>query len=230
MEYINERIEIIQLLEDLLDQNLLSYDGGGIARKVNTNRVLLTPTQAEVKERWKLKPEDLILTNLDGDKLEDNTRPSLASTHLMLHILKKYPSIKWVYHSHSQYLQFISCLELGEMPNIIYPAYGIGKVPVIDGGDEYKLKQKYLENPYHVTIPEVMSQRPEVFIVFDQLVKEFDKLFANRVALENKYAYLFLVAKHGSFCFSDSLDQLIYGYSNAESNARNYLLLQRLHV
>ena len=100
-------MRLIQLREEVLEANLEVVRRGlalytfgnasGLAREENL--VVIKPSGVPYE---RMKPADLFITDLDGNVVEGDLRPSSdLATHLILY--KAFPEIGGVVHTHSEY-------------------------------------------------------------------------------------------------------------------------------
>lgn len=104
MENIKE--DIIELGKDMYDHGLSSGIGGNISVRCD-DKVIVTPSGAGVKWRWRLKPEDLLTLDLEGNIIEGTHKIS-KDCLMHLRIYRKVSIAKAVVHAHPDYvLSFI---------------------------------------------------------------------------------------------------------------------------
>jgi len=122
MNYIKEREAIVSYGLKLITENLTTGTGGNISMFLpDTNSMLISPSGIPYSE---IKPEDIVLTDLDGNVLEGNRTPS--SEHKMHSIFyKNKPHIRAVVHTHSDYATALSCLNT-TIPPLHYLISSIG--------------------------------------------------------------------------------------------------------
>ncbi|MGA9885111.1 MAG: L-ribulose-5-phosphate 4-epimerase [Candidatus Acidiferrales bacterium] len=96
----NLRREVLEANLEVVRRGLVLYTFGnasGISR--DEGYVVIKPSGVSYDE---LKPEDMVITNLDGAIVEGELRPSSdLATHLVLY--RKFPSIGGVVHTHSEF-------------------------------------------------------------------------------------------------------------------------------
>lgn len=110
MEYLQRRVDFVSLHElkcrvleanrEIVRQGLVLYTFGnvsGIARQLGL--VAIKPSGVAYEE---LKPEDMVVADLDGNIVESRLKPSSdLATHLALY--QAFPEIGGVVHTHSEY-------------------------------------------------------------------------------------------------------------------------------
>lgn len=94
------REEVLEANLELVRRGLVLYTFGnasGILREAN--RVVIKPSGLPYE---KMKPEHLVVTDMDGNLVEGDLRPSSdLPTHIVLY--KNFPNIGGVVHTHSEY-------------------------------------------------------------------------------------------------------------------------------
>ena len=122
------RIELAQVCRWMYEKNLISSTDGNVSVKLNDHRMLITPSGVN---KGFLKPEDFIVTDLNGKKLSGSKNPSQEiSMHVKVYAQRK--DIYAVVHAHP-----IHCIaftlagkNLGEdyLPEVVL---SVGKIPIV---------------------------------------------------------------------------------------------------
>jgi L-ribulose-5-phosphate 4-epimerase len=142
------RAEVLEANLELVRRGLVLYTFGnasGISRE--DSLVVIKPSGVAYEQ---MKPEDLVITDLDGKIVEGRLRPSSdLPTHLVLY--KAFPKIGGVSHTHSEYATAwaqarkpIPCL------GTTHCDYFRGPVPVTDPMTDDEISSAYEENTGHV--------------------------------------------------------------------------------
>jgi len=142
------RAEVLEANLELVRRGLVLYTFGnasGISRE--DSLVVIKPSGVAYEQ---MKPEDLVITDLDGKIVEGRLRPSSdLPTHLVLY--KAFPKIGGVSHTHSEYAtawaqarKSIPCL------GTTHCDYFRGPVPVTDPMSDDEISSAYEENTGHV--------------------------------------------------------------------------------
>ena len=113
----------------------------------------------------KLKPEDMVVMDLDGNKVEGKYNPSSdTATHIELH--KAFPEIGRVVHTHSSYAT--SCAQAGR----IIPCYGTthadymyGEIPCVRCLTNEEIDGAYEENTGHLIVNSFNEMGKDVMAV-----------------------------------------------------------------
>lgn len=126
--------EIINVGNNIYNKNLVSGKSGNISKRIKTSNgdiIAITPT---LKSLVNLKPEDIVLVDLDGNLLT-NGKPS-SEVNMHLEIYKKRQDVNGIVHTHSPYATGF--------------AFSNKRIKRLEGFGEIK-------NPY---LPEIEYQNP----------------------------------------------------------------------
>lgn len=92
--------ELVQLHLELPKNNLVMWTGGNVsARDTETGLIVIKPSGIRYEE---MRPEDMVVVDLDGKTVEGNRKPS-SDTYSHLYIYKHRPDVGGVVHTHSRY-------------------------------------------------------------------------------------------------------------------------------
>jgi len=144
------REEVLEANLELVRRGLVLYTFGnasGISREKKL--VLIKPSGVPYEE---MKPEDLVITDLEGKIVEGDLRPSSdLPTHLILY--KAFPKIGGVAHTHSEYAtawaqarRAIPCF------GTTHADYFHGSVPVTEMLKKKEVAGDYEENTGHAIV------------------------------------------------------------------------------
>jgi L-ribulose-5-phosphate 4-epimerase len=101
------REQLYQLHLELPRNNLVTWTGGNIsARDPETNLVVIKPSGVRYEQ---LRPEDMVVVNLDGKRIEGALKPS-SDTASHLYIYRHRPDVFGVAHTHSPYATAFAAL------------------------------------------------------------------------------------------------------------------------
>jgi L-ribulose-5-phosphate 4-epimerase len=152
------REQVLEANLELVRRNLVLYTFGnasGISREEGL--VVIKPSGVPYEE---MTPEHLVVTDLAGNVVEGNLRPSSdLPTHLVLY--KAFAKIGGVAHTHSEYAtswaqarQPIPCL------GTTHADYFHGPVPVTDPMSAAEIARDYEENTGHVIVRALQETDP----------------------------------------------------------------------
>jgi L-ribulose-5-phosphate 4-epimerase len=144
------RKQVLEANLELVRRGLVLYTFGnasGISRKEGL--VAIKPSGVPYE---KLRPEDLVITDLEGKTVEGDLRPSSdLPTHLVLY--KDFPKIGAVVHTHSEYATAwaqarkpIPCF------GTTHADYFHGPIPVTDAMTAEEISSGYEKNTGHVIV------------------------------------------------------------------------------
>ena len=101
------REQLYQLHLELPRNNLVTWTGGNIsARDPETNLVVIKPSGVRYEE---LRPEQMVIVNLDGTCLEGELKPS-SDTASHLYIYRHRADVFGIVHTHSPYATAFAAL------------------------------------------------------------------------------------------------------------------------
>ncbi|NMB89406.1 MAG: hypothetical protein GYA17_13690 [Chloroflexi bacterium] len=94
------RVKLAELGRVIFERRLTDTAGGNLSARVG-DLVCITPRYAGSKYNWQLRPEQVLVTDLDGNKLEgDGDISREAKAHMALY--KAFPDGNSVFHVHAQ--------------------------------------------------------------------------------------------------------------------------------
>jgi len=144
------REQVLDANLDLVRRGLVLYTFGNVSGISRRDKVVIIKPSGVPYE--KLKPQHLVATDLDGNMLEGDLRPSSdLPTHLVLY--KAFPNIGGVAHTHSEYATSwaqarrpIPCL------GTTHADYFHGPVPVTNSMSDAEIAGAYEENTGHAIV------------------------------------------------------------------------------
>lgn len=116
MRFLKEREQIMAYGKMMVDKNLTKGSGGNISIFMREEGLMaITPSGIDY---YAIKPEDIVIMDLDGNVVEGEKKPS--SEHSMHSIFyREREDINAVVHFHSVYASVLACLEW-ELPPTHY--------------------------------------------------------------------------------------------------------------
>lgn len=121
-----ERKLVVEYGKKLLDTGLVTGTFGNIS--VYNEEEKLMAISPSGLDYYSTKPEDVVVLNLEGEKVDGERKPS--SEHDMHRIFyMKRPGIKAVIHTHSTYATILACLNWNIPPLHYLVAYAGKEVP-----------------------------------------------------------------------------------------------------
>lgn len=123
----DEREQIVEFGRKLIKSNLTTGSGGNLSvMDRGSGLIALKPTGIDY---FQLRPEDVVVVNLNGEIVEGSLKPS-SEIGFHLALLKNRPDINAVIHTHQVYATTIACLNW-EIPAVHYlVGYSGDKVPL----------------------------------------------------------------------------------------------------
>ncbi|MGF7143207.1 L-fuculose-phosphate aldolase [Anaerotaenia torta] len=97
--YEQERIQLKEICKLLYERQLVTASDGNISMRLNEKHIIITPSR---KNKGLLSPEDMIVTDLDGNVAEGRGK---ASSEFLMHraIYQNRPEIGAIIHTHPVY-------------------------------------------------------------------------------------------------------------------------------
>lgn len=140
MDYLDERIEIIQTCLWLEEQKLIIGTWGNVSIRLPSGNILLTPSKLPYHD---MKPEDLVIVNEKGEKCQ-GTRSATSEMDVHRLIYLKRPDISAIIHCHPLYASAMC-------------ATGQGIPPILEEmtqllGGEVPITSQYIRAGHHLEL------------------------------------------------------------------------------
>jgi ribulose-5-phosphate 4-epimerase/fuculose-1-phosphate aldolase len=193
IQYYEQRELIARFTKDLYDRRLTDTSGGNVSIRVG-DVVLMTPSLSGTLFHWNLKPEQILVYDAKGNKLEgEGTLSREAKVHFSLYDAY-YPEGTAVVHAHSLNV-LVFCAAVQSMPPVLYNTKKFGLIPqVVDAASG---TQALADNVVAGMLPQrsgiskgaaaVMAPRHGLFVMGKDLYTAFDS--AERVDI-NAYCLI----------------------------------------
>ncbi len=101
-EIIKPREVIIELMDLMAQKAYTDYSGGNMALRVR-DKIYITQRHSAEKFRWKLRPDDIIMTDNNGNVLEGKKEKITREGALHFSILQKFPELNCTLHGNTFY-------------------------------------------------------------------------------------------------------------------------------
>ena len=136
--------EVYEANMELPRRGLITYTwGNASARDPETGYIVIKPSGVDYDE---LKPEDMVVVNMDGRTVEGEWRPS-SDTPTHIEIYRKYPQIGGIVHTHSSeataWAQAGRCIPLY---GTTHADYFFGAVPCAHSLTKEEIEGEYEKN------------------------------------------------------------------------------------
>src|SRR5680860_1084780 len=105
-EIVRPREAIIELMDMMIKYNLTDFSGGNVALKV-ADKIYITQRHSADQYRWQLKPDHIIVADLNGNAIDESTEKISREGDLHFGILKKFPEYTCTLHGNSFYSPLI---------------------------------------------------------------------------------------------------------------------------
>ncbi len=119
--------EFIEVAHEVFRKGLVTGSVGNISTRLNGERILISSSHSFLGH---LTQNDLVIVNLDGEKIEGSKEPSLEKL-IHLEIYKGREDVKAIIHTHSPYASVYGFLGKELMQVNPESEYLLGKVPLV---------------------------------------------------------------------------------------------------
>lgn len=129
LSYMEQRIQMIDIVKLLYDRKLTNAAGGNLSERVAENRILITPSMMSEHHRCRISPEDLMVIDYDCNIIEG---PDKLSREARMHalLLKNFPEFGAVIHAHPQFTMCFAAFSL-PVPSVTEATMKMGDCGVI---------------------------------------------------------------------------------------------------
>lgn len=191
------RVKIAKLGQLMYDRRLTDSAGGNISVRMG-NLIYITPRYAGARFRWRLRREQVLICDLEGNQLEGDGEISReAKVHLKLY--KEFPDGNAIVHGHAQNV-LVFCAARRPIPPVLADVLKFGEIEVC----------KYA--PAHS----------------NELSKYVVEKFRGKEACIKKQAAAVLAPWHGIFVLGKDIDAAFDALERIDGNARVILLSKLL--
>ena len=183
---------VAQIGKIMLERNLTDLAGGNISVRVE-DKIAMSPSYAGTRRFWQLKPEDVLVLDLQGNLLEGEGKASReAPTHLKL-LNVFYPQGKAVIHAHARNIM-VFCATRQTIPPVLEYAYKFGEIKLAE----------YARGGIHS----------------EQLAENVYQALSGQEGRVAKHAAAVMVPWHGLFAVGKDLYSVLDAVERIEVNAR----------
>ena len=202
MKFYEERKLLAKVGAMMLQRNLTDLAGGNISMRIGDN-ILMSPTYAGTYHFWQLEPEQVLMLDLAGNKIEgigDVSRE--IPTHLKL-LSTYYPSGNVVIHAHPRNI-LVFCTAEKSIPPVMESTLKFGEIKVANfahGGSRS-----------------------------DLLAENICSAFEGKEKMMKKQAAIVIAPWHGVFAVGQELRKVMDAIERIETNAYCILMSRLLLV
>jgi L-fuculose-phosphate aldolase len=193
------RLKITQIGKLLFERHLTDAAGGNISVRVN-DLICITPRYSGTKYRWSLQPDQVLVTDETGNKLEGDGDISRESK-VHYHIFQAFPDVSAVVHCHAQNALVFASAQQPILP-VLEDTMKFGEIKVCEYG------------PAHSTF----------------LAESIVGLLKGQEERIKKQAAAVLAPWHGLFVAGKDLDAAFDAAERIDTNARCILFSRLLPV
>ena len=133
-ELLKPREIIMEIMQHMADRGLTDYSGGNMALRVG-QKIYSTQTHSADVYRWKLRPDNIIVTDINKNVLEGRQEKLSRELDLHIGILQRFPEINCTLHGNTFYSPLI--IASGVKPvgvTEVADYYNIREIPVLPEG------------------------------------------------------------------------------------------------
>ncbi|MES0342391.1 MAG: class II aldolase/adducin family protein [Candidatus Humimicrobiaceae bacterium] len=136
-ELLKPREIILEIMDFMVKAGLTDYTGGNMALRIG-EKIYSTQTKASIDYRWKLHPDDIIVTDVEQNILEGRKEKLSSEADLHHGILKRFPGINCTLHGNTHYSPLIVSEGI-KVKSVMLAAqeFGIGTIAVVP--EEYPM-------------------------------------------------------------------------------------------
>jgi L-ribulose-5-phosphate 4-epimerase len=142
--------QVCQANLDLVAQGLVTLTWGNVSGRSDDGKLVVIKASGVAYDN--MKPEHMVVVDLDGNVVEGDLRPSSDTpTHVLLY--KSFPAIGGITHTHSRYATIFAQARM-EIPCLgtTHADHFYGSVPVTRPLTENEVSEAYEVNTGHVII------------------------------------------------------------------------------
>lgn len=198
MRYEKERQQICDIAKLMWERKLTNSAGGNIAVRVEENVVLMTPSLMSEEKHCRLKPEDILVVDLDLNKIEGEGKIT-READMHVGVFKALPTAKACIHAHPKEAMVFACLGV-PLPSLCEATDKFGTIEVL---------------------PFAKACTPELA----NLVVDY---FSKRKAEFDQHGLAVFLRKHGIMVVEKSLNKAFDSLERIETNAYVNLLAKIL--
>ncbi len=190
-ELLKPREIIIEIMDFMVKAGLTDYTGGNMALRIGT-KIYSTQTKASINYRWRIRPDDIIVTDVDQNVLEGRKEKLSSEADLHHGILKRFPKINCTLHGNTHY-----------SPLIV--SQGIAPIGITEVAKEFNIIKSAV-----VPMEYPMFSEEEKNFIYDSF-SEMDR---------NGEALTVIMHNHGSLVAAEDHNKAFVLFDALEANAK----------
>ncbi len=193
-ELLKPREIILEIMEYMVKAGLTDYTGGNMALRIG-DKIYSTQTKASIEYRWKLHPDDIIVTDVEQNILEGRKEKLSSEADLHHGILKRFPEINCTLHGNTHYSPLIVSGGLKAEPVILAAKeFGIGDIAVVP--KEYPMFSEEEKNYIYDTFAKMKTKSEAMVVIMHDhgtivAAENHNKAFVLFNALEANSKYIY---------------------------------------
>jgi len=193
-ELLKPREIILEIMDYMVKAGLTDYTGGNMSLRVG-QKIYSTQTKASIDYRWKLHPDDVIVTDIDQNVLEGKKEKLSSEADLHHGILKRFPHINCSLHGNTHYSPLIASMGV-KVESVMLAAqdFGIKTIAVVP--KEYPMFSKEEKNYIYDSFADMDSRGESLVVIMPDhgtlvAAENHNKAFVlfNAMEANSKYIY-----------------------------------------
>ena len=193
-ELLKPREIILEIMDYMVRAGLTDYTGGNMALRVG-QKIYSTQTKASIDYRWRLHPDDIIVTDVDQNVLEGKKEKLSSEADLHHGILKRFPNINCSLHGNTHYSPLIATAGI-KVESVMLAAqeFGIRDIPIVP--KEYPMFSEEEKQYIYKSFKEINDKGDALVIIMPDhgtlvAAENHNKAFVLFNALEANSKYIY---------------------------------------
>ena len=193
-ELLKPREIILEIMEFMVKAGLTDYTGGNMALRIG-QKIYSTQTKASIDYRWKLHPDDIMVTDVEQNIIEGKKEKLSSEADLHHGILKRFPEINCTLHGNTHYSPLIVSEGLkAESVMLAAREFGIGDIAVVP--KEYPMFSEEEKNYIYDAFAKMKAKGKAMVIIMPDhgtmvAAENHNKAFVLFNALEANSKYIY---------------------------------------
>lgn len=223
---------VCEMAKECWDLGMSDSTGFSVSQILPGTDIVITDKSGTGFRRNKIKPEDLVLIDLDGNliyKPEDSPNDRLAPVNVVIHLegYKACPA-KGCIHWHDPYTLAFAAQGLTIKPFTLQSKL-IGEVPCVIV-DDRKEKKHIKDKGIDVVVPSGLHSRPDVYYVMKKVGEKAAKILDSRKEEFKKHGIVITHLEHGLFSWGRSVEEAFDNAIRSYRNSKALLLSKIINI
>ncbi len=193
-ELLKPREIILEIMDYMVRAGLTDYTGGNMALRIG-DKIYSTQTKASIDYRWKLHPDDIIVTDVEQNILEGRKEKLSSEADLHHGILKRFPEVNCTLHGNTHYSPLIVSGGLKvEAVMLAAQEFGIEEIAVVP--EEYPMFSEEEKNYIYEAFARMAKKGKSLVVIMPDhgtmvAAENHNKAFVLFNALEANSKYIY---------------------------------------